>query len=429
MLGILLALYIISFIDRSLIVMLVDPIKADLGLTDFEMSLLLGPAFGVFYAVFGLPLGWAADRFSRRNVIFWGVLVWSLATTFTAFATSFALMFLARMLVAVGEAALTPSAYSMISDRFPRKRLTTALSIYSMGPKAGKSVAYIVGGLVIGFTSLWGPQVIPLVGEMNVWQFVFLIVGLPGVLVAALLYTVPEPVRSSRREKDAGEPVPIIPFLKERLAIFAPLLGGFCLICIPSVALQTWIPTYMDRQFHWEPIQFGPAIGLISGLAAFSLPLKGVMVDWLYGRGMRDAALRFYTWLLGLCIPAAVIGLSSENPYVLLAAYGFIQVIALPYLLYASAILQLLVPSELRGRLTAVLLFAVSLAGSMLGPTSVAALQDFVFPDRQALGLSLAIVTLSCIAAGWLLLRLALSRIAPILCDENPAAAAVTGGG
>jgi MFS family permease len=421
MLGLLLALYIISFIDRSMIIMLVDPIKTDLGLTDFEMSILLGPAFGVVYAIFGLPLGWAADKYSRRMVIFLGVFVWCLATTLTAFATTFVLMFLARMFVAIGEASLTPSAYSMISDRFPRKRLTTALSFYSMGPKAGKSVAYIVGGLVIGLTSVYGAQTLPFVGRMEVWQFVFLAVGLPGILVACLLFTVPEPPRRSPPKLRAdGTTENVWAFLLERKRLFIPLLLGFCLVCVPSVALQTWIPTYMDRQFHWEPMQYGPAIGIISGLAAFSLPLKGLAVDWLYARGMRDAALRFYTWLLGLCIPATVIGFATANPYVLLVCYGFIQVIALPYLLYASSILQLLVPSEMRGRLTAILLFSVTLAGSMLGPTSVAALQDFVFTGQEALGLSLAIVSLICIATGWILLRISLGRVTPLLLDLDP---------
>lgn len=416
MLGILLTLYIVSFVDRFVIVMLVDPIAQDLGLTDFEISLILGPAFGICYAIFGLPLGWAADRFDRRWVIFFGVVVWSLATMGSGLAESFAILLMARMTVAIGEASLTPAAHSMVTDRFPRERLTTAISIYSMGPKAGSSLAFILGGIVIAMTQLSGAEIFPLVGDLQPWQMTMLAVGAPGIVLAFLIFTIAEPVRRTAAAVGSAEHTEtFLGYVGARKWVFVPLIAGFSLVSIASVALQNWVPAYMDRHFGWRPIEYGTAIGIISALAALTLPLKGWFVDWMYSRGMDDAPLRFYTWLLAGILPVTAAAFFISNPYVFLVLYGLIQVVALPYMLYASSTIQVIAPNSMRGRLVGGLLFFVSIAATMFGPTLVAVINDFVFPDSDRLGWSLAIVSVAGIASGYACLRVSLKRIAPLV--------------
>jgi MFS family permease len=416
MLGILLLLYIISFVDRFVIVMLVDPIATDLNLSDFEVSLILGPAFGVCYAIFGLPLGWAADKFDRRWVIFVGVAVWSLATMASGVAPTFMALLATRMLVAVGEASLTPAAHSMVTDRFPRERLTTAISIYSMGPKAGSSLAFIIGGVVIALTQISGPHAVPFLGTLQPWQLTMLAVGAPGIFLALLIFTVKEPARRTAPAIADGEKAEtFLGYVGARRGVFTPLIVGFCLVSVASVALQTWVPAYMDRHFGWQPIKYGTAIGVISALAAFTLPLKGALVDWMYKRGMDDAPLRFYTWLLAGAIPVAAVAFFVSNPYVFLVCYGLMQVVALPYMLYASSTIQVIAPNAMRGRLVGGLLFFVSIAATMFGPTLVAGINDFVFPESDRLGWSLAIISVAGIGSGYLALRVTLRRIAPLV--------------
>ncbi|HKY80810.1 MAG TPA: MFS transporter [Sphingobium sp.] len=423
MLIVLTAIYTYSWLDRQIIVMLVDPIRHELGLTDFEMSLILGPAFGLCYVAFGIPLGWAADRFDRRWVIFGGILVWSAATTASGLATGFATLFFMRMLVAVGEAALTPAAHSMLTSSFPRKRLNTAMAIYSSSPKIGTSAAYALGGILITALAVSGTHHFSFLGDLTPWRQVFLVVGLPGLLMAFLVFTFREPARAAPRPGATNGG--FIAFMLTEKRLFVPLLLGFCCVSIPSIALQTWVPTYMGRHFGWSPAQYGPVIGLISFLSAFAVVLKGAVVDWLYARGIRDAVLRFYTWLLAIFTPLAALAFLIENPLWFLIAYGFVQVVAIPFGLYMATSVQMVTPPHLRARASATALLAGNIASMTFGPTLVALLTNYVFEDPGKLGWSLAIVAFCGMGGAFVMLRYALRAFGPMLRRlEREAAAA-----
>src|SRR5712691_1532753 len=189
---VLMVCYTLSFIDRQILSLLVGPIKRDLGITDTRVGLLQGLAFALFYTLLGLPMGRFADRGSRRNLIALGVFFWSLMTAVCSVARSFWSLFFARMGVGVGEATLAPSAFSLISDYFPRERLGTALSIYAMGIFIGSGLALIVGGTVVGAVTHLPAIDLPVLGTIASWRLTFLIVGLPGLLVGLILYTIRE---------------------------------------------------------------------------------------------------------------------------------------------------------------------------------------------------------------------------------------------
>ncbi|MCS5575183.1 MAG: MFS transporter, partial [Pseudomonadales bacterium] len=189
------ALYMLSFLDRTIIVLLVEPIKADLGLTDTELSLLYGLAFAVFYTFLGIPIARLADRKSRRVIIMVGVSIWSLATAVCGLAKNFGQLFAARVSVGVGEASLSPAAYSMISDSFPTEQRAAAMSVYTMGLYLGVGFALILGGVVIDWVGEGTLTEVPVLGLLAPWQLTFMIVGLPGLLLALMMLTVTEPAR------------------------------------------------------------------------------------------------------------------------------------------------------------------------------------------------------------------------------------------
>ncbi len=183
--GVLLLAYISSFIDRQIISLLVKPIKISFGITDTQMGILMGLSFAVLYTLVGIPIGLMADRMNRKRIIGWGIMIWSLMTVFCGLAGSYSLFFLARVGVGIGEAALSPAAYSIISDYFPKKKLATALSVYNMGVYLGSGLSILIGAALktmIGKENI----VLPFFGEIFSWQVIFFYIGLPGILLFKL---------------------------------------------------------------------------------------------------------------------------------------------------------------------------------------------------------------------------------------------------
>src|SRR5579863_2688587 len=201
---ILTALYMLSFVDRTILSLLVGSIKRDLGISDTRIGLLQGLSFALFYTIMGLPLGRLADTRSRRNLIAAGVVVWSLFTSFCSAAKSFWALFFTRIGVGVGEAGLSPAAYSLISDYFPPDRLGVAISVYYMGVFLGSSLALLVGGIVVDTMARVHTVTLPLLGTIASWRVTFLIVGLPGLVCALLVYTIREPLRKNMLKSAQG---------------------------------------------------------------------------------------------------------------------------------------------------------------------------------------------------------------------------------
>ncbi|MDB5453277.1 MAG: permease of the major facilitator superfamily [Caulobacteraceae bacterium] len=412
MLAVLMTLYVLSMLDRYIITMLVAPIKADLKLSDFEMSLILGPAFAVFFSLGGLPLGWAADRYPRRWIVFGGVILWGFATMISGFARSFMALFLARMGVGIGEAALNPSVYSLLADKFPRSRLTTAIAIYQSGAKIGAAAAFGLGGAAIALATAIGPN-LPFLHGAQPWHLVMIMVGAPGLVLAFLVFTVSEPPR--RGKATAVKPVSnrelLFGFLSDNKLLMVLMMVGFALIALVSNAIIAWVPTYIERRFAWTPPQYGPALSLVSLAGAAALVAKGGIMDWLYSRGMKDAHIRFYTWLLAASAPIAWIMFFVPNPWVFLVLNGLLNVVAVAYMVYVSATLSLIAPNELRGQLAAIFLAALVTIGLGLGPMIVGAITTFVLRDDNAIGTSLAITVGGAITLSFILLRFALKPV------------------
>ncbi|MDE2619083.1 MAG: MFS transporter [Sphingomonadales bacterium] len=180
-LAVFLAAYVLSFVDRQILGLMVDPIRRDLGLSDLQIGLLQGAAFALLYATLGVPFGMSVDRWSRRNLIVGGIITWSVATALCGLAGSFAALFAARVLVGVGEATLSPAVHSYLSDAYPRHRLARAMAIYNLGITLGSGMALIIGGWVVALIARSGMAEIPGLGALQPWQAAFLAVAAPGV--------------------------------------------------------------------------------------------------------------------------------------------------------------------------------------------------------------------------------------------------------
>ena len=195
-LAVLFAVSILNFVDRQILAILAGRVKADLLISDAQLGFLYGTVFGIFYAVFGVPMGVYADRGSRRKLIAWGLGLWSVMTAASGLATGFGTLALARVGVGVGEASASPAAYSLIADLFPKSRRATALGIYSLGVYVGIGLSSYLGGVVVdGWSAAFPPGLEPF--GLRGWQVAFLIAGLPGLLLVPLVLSFREPVRGA----------------------------------------------------------------------------------------------------------------------------------------------------------------------------------------------------------------------------------------
>jgi MFS family permease len=396
-LAVLFSLYVFAFVDRHVLTILAPDIQKELALSDIQMGVILGPAFGLFYSIFGLPLGWAADRYPRRWVIFVGAILFGLATAATSIAGSFTALFIARMMVGIGEASLSPAAYSLLADKFPRNLFGTASAIYNTGMKIGTAGAYALGGLAVGLAANL-VVTLPNLGQLEPWRLACLMVGAPSVLIACLLFTFREPARTSVARKGDASAGSIVSFLKAEKRLMIPMLLGFSLMAVCTFALSAWTPSYIVRRFGWTPVQYGPVMAVVSLAAAATLIFK-------------DAHVRFYTWLQMAALPVAAVTFFVPDPILFMICYGVLQVVALPTIVFMSSAIQLIVPGDLRGQITAVFLFGLQVIGSSIGPIAVAGLTDYVFRDEKMVGYSMAIVVCTAMPIATILLRLSLKPL------------------
>jgi MFS family permease len=400
--GVLTLVYVFSFIDRQILNLLVRPIRRDLGISDTQMSLLMGFSFAVFYTFFGIPLGRLADSRSRRGVIALGFVVWSAMTAGCGLAQKYWHMLLLRMGVGVGEAALSPAAYSLITDYFPRKRLATAISVYSMGIYIGSGLALVLGGWV---TQLWAEREVwdlPIVGQTRSWQIVFYIVGLPGVLLALLMYTIKEPVRRGAKMIKTADgklrPVQlplsqVYDYIKQNKTTFICHNVGFALISFSNYGSTGWIPTFFYRNHGVPEGEAGVVYGtLVAVCGTLGIVAGGWLADWLSARGYRDATMRVGLLVTLLWLPTGMSYPLVSDPtwaYVLIAPSLFLT--SAPFGVAPAAIQQMM-PNAMRGQASAIYLFVVNLIGIGLGPTAVAMTTQYIFGYDAAVRYSLLMV-------------------------------------
>ena len=398
--SVLLVAYVFSFIDRTIIGLLVGPIKASLDISDTQFALLGGLAFTLFYCVLGVPIGRIADRVSRRGLIALGVAVWSFMTALCGWAAGFWQLFLARVGVGVGEAALTPAAYSMIADYFPKDRLGRALAVYQSGAFLGAALAFILGGAVIAAVTTFvaaNPDFsVPLLPEVQGWRLVFITVGAPGLLVALWMFTVREPSRKGR-VAEAGAALPflaVVAYVWRHRRLFLPHFIGFGVLVVTFQNVVVWGPAYFTRHFGMTEAQTGLTLGLV--LLVFSsagVIGGGFLSDLLVKRGRAEGPMRVGA-IAGLALlPFAATATIVDSLALSLALFCPMMFFASFPLGSAAQALQMVTPNEMRGQVSAIYMLFLNALSYCLGPLIVGMVTDYAFADEGAVGYSLAIVS------------------------------------
>jgi len=409
--------YALSYLDRQIISLLVEPIKKTLGASDTGIGLLQGPAFGLFYTLVGFPFGIMADRFHRVRLIAGGIILWCLMTAACGFAENFPQLFLARMGVGIGEAALVPAAVSLVSDLFHPDRRALPLATMVMGVALGSGAALVMGGAIIALAAD-GPGnlalVGPLVAHLQPWQAVFVIIGLGGLPLAAIVLTIKEPVR--REGADGRRATADLPPLRETLRFmaghrqfFGAYLGGIGLLYVHSYAVLAWMPSYFIRGFSWSAAETGAKLGTVVLICAMAGNFfSGVLVTFIRKRFPVDATLRGQILGAAVLAPLGILTPLADTPG--LALYGAILLylfVPIPFAV-ATATLTEITPNRFRAQVVAIYLLIAAILGYGLGPVLIGWLLDHVFQDPAAVGKSLAILSALVLPAGAYILSRAL---------------------
>ncbi len=394
-------MYMLSFVDRQILSLLVPWIKKDMGVSDTQIGLLQGLAFAIFYTLMGLPLGRLVDRRSRRNLVAICIMVWSAFTALCSFAKSFFSLFLARIGVGVGEAGLSPAAYSLISDYFPKDRISTAISVYYFGLYFGQSIAFVVGGILLDALAHTPIITLPIAGEMASWRIIFVVVGLPGFLFALLAYTIREPQRRNLMMAANGKPIDAS--LREAFAQIALRWKSIAGISIGMVfqsgcnyAISSWIPSYFFRVHHWSAGATGGVLAVIMIVFACSgMYVGGILSDRWQKRGVVDGPLRVaLISALGIMFLITPATLVSDVRLTLVLLAGGMFLMSFP-MGTAVAAIQLIFPNQVRGQAAALFLFILNLGGMGMGPLIPGVLNDYLFHNENMIGVSISL-TVGC---------------------------------
>ena len=400
--GVLMFAYIVAIVDRQILSLLVEPIKRDLGVSDTQIGLLAGFAFVVFYSILGVPIARLADRKNRKAIISIGIVIWSLMTAACGLAKTYMQLFLMRVGVGVGEATLSPAAYSIMADYFPPRKLARAIGVYAMGLYAGSGLALLAGSAVVSMLSGPGMLDLPVIGEMRRWQMTFIVVAIPGFVVLALMMTVREPPRrqfaydGSHKTVEA-QAVPfseIRDFFRDNRRLIVAHFGGFLMIGTVISAFLIWVPEFLRRTYDYTIAEAGAIYGFALLIFGTAGPyFGGWFAEWLARRGYRDAEMRAAAICGAIMIPISILApLAPER------ISGMVMVALLSFILASSqglppTIMQLIAPNRMRAQFTALFMLVAVLAGFSLGPAFTAMITDYVFGYEEALPYSLAIVS------------------------------------
>lgn len=392
MIAVFFAAAILSYTDRFILSLLVDPVRADLHISDTQVSLLQGLAFALVYSFAGLPLGRIADLAARRNVIIAGVLIWSGATVACGFAGSFGTLFAARICVGVGEAALAPAAVSMIADCFPPSRRGTALSVFIAGMAIGGGAALAIGGSLVAFASSGVFRALPLIGALPPWRATLVLLALPGLAIAALLLTVREPPRRAAERSSAG-PLSLSAALasfRTRGFLLLPLYLAVALVSAGDFSFQNWTPALLSRRFGLSAMQIGEQLGVAAILSGVAGTLAGgVLGDLGARRGGERGRLSFALIAIMLGLAGASIALAATASQVLLC-FVLWTAMASAAESIGIAVLQAVIPGEVRGIGVACVSLCNMLFGLAGGTALTAVLTDHVFHDPRRVGSSMS---------------------------------------
>jgi predicted MFS family arabinose efflux permease len=366
--------YVLNSFDRSILGMLLEPIKLEFGVSDMYLGLLGGIAFAAFYATLGIPIAIWADRSNRRNVLALAIFTWSAMTALCGLASTFLLLVLARVGTAIGEAGGSPPSHSLIADYFAAERRGTALSIFALGAPAGAMLGGLLGGLG---------------NELFGWRITFILAGLPGLLLAPLVFaTVVEPrteaAAERKRKRTTGPPAPalreVADFLWQRRS-FVHLCLASALHAIAMYSASTFNAPFMIRSHGWGTADIGALIALIGAFGIAGTFLGGALTDRLSGRFHDE---RWYMWVPGIAtlilVPFQFAAYLSSGGIIVVGAFAVSGFLSTVFFGPSFATTQALAAVRMRAVAASVLIFVKTMIGLGIGPLLVGRASDLLMP-------------------------------------------------
>ena len=393
-LGLLTTVYVVNFVDRQVLSILMQSIKKDLGLSDLQLGLLSGTAFGIFYATLGIPIARIADRVSRKGVMAVSLTIWSAMTALCGSASSFFSLLAFRVGVGIGEAGGSPPAHSMISDLFPESQRATAMGIFSLGVPLGIMIGFMAGGFM---------------NDILGWRMAFLIVGLPGIVLAGIVaLTLREPPRglADATIETSDHPSPttaeVLRFLWSSPS-FRHNAWGSGLYAFVGYSITTWAPPFLERSHGMATSQVGTALALIIGLGGgVGIFLGGALTDRM---GNRDPRLRMRipAYAMWLSVPFGFVIYTTDQTALTLILLVVPTFLGLMYQAPSLALAQSLATPKMRATASAILLFMINIIGLAIGPAATGFLSDLLTPyyGENALRYAMLLTSLVLVASGY----------------------------
>jgi len=387
--------FIVSAIDRGIIALLVEPIKAEYGLSDTQFAALQSLAFGSFYAIMAIPLGVLADRYQRRVVIGAGVAIFSAFSVMTGLARNYTQLFIARMGVGFGEASVSPAGLAMISDYFPPHKLGRAIGLFNMCGFIGGALALVGGGFVFG----WMEQIDAadphaLLGFAP-WQATILLAALPGLVLAPMLFMLREPVRRGLAGKSKRLPFrEMMRELGKRRLFLALLIPGMSLANLMTIGIGMWSPALFIRVYDWSAPKTGLWLGVMTLAGAIiGSYLAGWITDRMTMRGRLDAPIRIIVLSFAMAGLFGTVAPLVPSPWMALAF--LLAMMLFKSMAFASSLmsLQMVIPNQFRAQVNATYNTILSLIGLVVGPLVIGLMTDNLFPEREGVRYAMSLMT------------------------------------
>ena len=385
-------------LNNGVMTLLVEPVKRDLGLTDMQMSYLLGFSVVLFHVLIGVPAARLVDRHNRKWLMTISISVWSAATAACGLAQSYWSFFAARVGIGTGESISGPLSYSLLADYFPPAKLPRAIAIYHVGFQGGTALSLLLGAFMIYILTGLRTIDVPLLGTVRDWQLVFILTGFVGVPIALLVASIAEPKRrgvsaavSSSTKPRAATLRDVLAYLRRNWRVYGPIFLGLCLTSMHMFGLAAWTAAFYSRTYGWDPATVGLYAGLLNlGLALPSLGAAIWLNDLFRKRGHADTNMRVLALGFTTAAPFMILGPLMPSPWLALTLSGLgsaFMLLAAPSL---NSALQIITPNEMRGQMTALYMFTMFAVGGGLGPTWFAFLTQYVWGDEMLLKYAIA---------------------------------------
>ena len=396
---------VVSYLDRNIISLFVGPIRHELELSDVQVSLLQGVAFALFYSVMGLPFGRLVDHHTRKNLIAAGVVLWSVMTICCGLSTSFWQLFFSRMGVGIGEACLGPAAFSMIADCFAPSQRGRAIASYNMSNYVGVGASLLFGGAIISLLSRFNIVGMPGISGMETWRVAFAIAGLPGILMTFVVLALREPQRRDVVHTADGHrgKVRLWSYLSRRKHAFVSIYAVYTLTAMIGYIIVAWAPSFYIRHHHMRAADVGLLMGvmtIVSGVAG--CVCGGYATDMLGSRDVRGGRFRLPLVWWPIAVVSIIGMVHASSPTLSLFFLGLLTFGSALSFSGAAAVIQDVVPNQLRGQAAALNYICTGIIGLCLGPTSIAIVTEHVLKDGSLLGPSLTIVIVPLSVIGFL---------------------------